>query len=193
MAVVELNPAFKSISGKIGDLTAVKHSDGKIILRKTSTIKHPPTKDQLAHQDRVRKAVQYGKAVLADTELSKIYRAAAKKLGKRAFNLAFRDFFRPPEVVEIDPSACTGKPGEMIGIEALDDFEVVSVRVEVKDVSGDIIEEGLAKLESESRWIYTTQKAISADTRLVIAVTAEDRAGNTGGKIQHWLTGNGDQ
>lgn len=177
------------MKGKIGDLTVVRHSDGKVILRKTPVFKDPRTEAQLAHRGKVRDAAHYGKKVLADPELARIYRDRGRELKKRAYNLAFRDFFRPPEVTELDLSAYTGKKGEKIGVVATDDFEVVSVDVQLQDTGGAVLEEGAAVLNADGRWIYTARTNIAPDTKVVVVANAHDRAENTGTRSQHWITG----
>lgn len=193
MPIAELHPAFKSLKGKIGDLTVVRHSEGKVILRKTPVFKDKRSGAQLAHREKVTKAARYGKKVLADPELARPYREKARELKRRAFNLAFRDFFRPPEVTELDLSQYTGRKGEAIEVVATDDFEVTAVDVQLQDVGGAVLEEGAAVLNQAGHWVYTSQTNIAADTKVVVVANAHDRAENTGSKSQHWITGENEE
>ncbi len=189
MPIAELHPAFKSLKGKIGDLTVVRHSEGKVILRRTPVFKDTRSEAQLAHREKVTQAAHYGKRVLADPELARPYRDKGRELKRRAFNLAFRDFFRPPEVTELDLSHYTGRKGETIEVVATDDFEVTAVDVQLQEVGGAVLEEGAAVLSEAGRWVYTSRTTIAADTKVVVVATAHDRAANTGSRSQHWITG----
>jgi hypothetical protein len=84
-----------------------------------------------------------------------------------------------PKITAVDLSGYTGKPGEMIRMEAVDDFEVVSVSLVVARLDGTLIENGAAAATGAGNvWVYTTTAAAPAGQTLLVHVTAADRPGN---------------
>jgi hypothetical protein len=99
-----------------------------------------------------------------------------------AFNVAFKDYLRPPEVQKIEADEYTGKPGSSISIKAKDDFDIKEVEVRIFNAEGDLIEKGKTIKHSilKIRWIYTAKKEISKLPGCKIKAVAKDLAGNKG-------------
>jgi hypothetical protein len=109
-----------------------------------------------------------------------LYKRAARLKGKRAIDVAKADFMHPPKVANIDVSGHTGQPGDIIRIQAEDDFEVVSVSLRILELSGQVIEEGPATIEAGSGlWQYSTNIALPPGKAVVVEATATDRASNS--------------
>jgi hypothetical protein len=179
MAKMIPNPAAGELRGRIGDLVFVKHKNGEIIVRKRPVRKVPRRKGELRNQKEFTDSVVYAKAVWAEQpELKARYNAVAQAQGRQGFNLAKSDFRTPPTVEDIELDEYTGKIGEVIRIQAVDDFEVKSVRVVIRDLEGVQVEQGNAVLE-DGKWAYRGQSEVSAGQTVTIEVTATDHPGHT--------------
>ena len=66
----------------------------------------------------------------------------AKQKGLTVFARCIADFMHTPSVDNIGLSACTGKPGEAITIQASDEVEVAGVAVRILDTTGAVLERG---------------------------------------------------
>ena len=122
----------------------------------------------------------------AEPEAYAVYQTAARLKGKRACDLAKADCSHPPVINELDLSGYTGQPAEAIHIQAIDDFEVRSVRVTIAQLDGALLEDGAAVLDRTSgSWRYLTQVAVPAGQTLMVHITASDQAGNEVTKTFH--------
>ena len=81
----------------------------------------------------------------------------------------------------LDVSAYHGRSGDLVAVEATDDFAVMGVTVAIKDSGGGVIEQGPALLVG-GRWQYTATTAVGPGEALTIEATATDRPGHTGTK-----------
>lgn len=105
--------------------------------------------------------------------------AAAAKPGQSAYNVAVADFFRAPDIEEVDLTAYGGQVGDVIRIKATDDFKVQQVSVRIKNADASLIEEGQAVADPDGRsWIYTATAVNESLTGDKITVTATDRPQN---------------
>jgi hypothetical protein len=182
VAKVKLNPILEQIKGQVGDLVFKRFGDEVVISRKPDMEGREPTEAQLAAQSRFREAVLYGKMVMADAETKALYVEAAKAKGKPMFGLTVADFFSAPTVNEVDLSGYSGAAGDVIVIQATDDFDVAAVAVALTDADGNAIESGAAvETPADSgRWLYVAQTAVATGTTVRIGVTATDRPGGMG-------------
>lgn len=157
MAKVVKNIITQGLSGSLGHQISFRHdAAGRTILglKPTRNGDHTGSERQLAHQERFRKAVAYAR-VAARTEPA--YAAQATALHS-AFNVAVADWFREPEIAEVDLTGWNGNAGEVIRIQAHDDVEVQTVRVTVMDGSGGELEAGTAE-RVNGWWVYTTRNS----------------------------------
>lgn len=180
MARVKLNPLLEQVRGQIGDLVFKRYGDGVILSRKAENGDTPPSAAQLAHQQRFREATVYGRTVLADPDVREVYDDVAHRRGHPTFSVIVADFLNAPSVAEVDLSGYTGAVGDVIVVQAEDDFEVVAVHVTLSDGDGNALEAGDAVLGPDGRWTYTTTVAVDAGTTVRIGVSATDRPGGTG-------------
>ncbi len=142
--------------------------------------KVPPTPEQIELRDRFGLATLYAKAAMLNPDIKKQYQKKASA-GATAFNVAVRDYFKPPVVKSIDPSNYTGSVGSRLVITAKDDFRVVSVKVTIQTAAGNLVEEGEAVLNPEDlgKWIYAATQDNATLAGTVITATAKDRPGNS--------------
>ena len=87
---------------------------------------------------------------------------------------------------DIDLSGYTGKAGELIRVQAVDNFELLDVTLVLTQMDGTLIEVGTAVLgERSSLWTYVTQAAVPGGQAVVLHATAVDRPGNAVTKTLH--------
>src|SRR5690606_31105477 len=103
-----------------------------------------PTAAMLEIRDRFKKAVAYAKGVMNNLSLKASYAATAKS-DQSAFNMAFNDYQKAPEI-EAEPnfSNYTGEVGQQLKVSVIDDFKVERVSFTIKDAAGLTIETGQA-------------------------------------------------
>jgi hypothetical protein len=178
MAKQEGNVVTHRLSGKIGDLLVFRQRAGKTVVAKTPTVSNKVTEAQLAQRRKFQRAVAYAGGVATDPELRDAY-AGKTKPGQTFYNLAVADYLHAPDIELIDLSGYHGNPGDVIRIEATDDFAVREVKVVITNPDGILVEEGFAKPEpSGYEWTYTataTNNDLSGDR---IDVFASDTPGN---------------
>jgi len=91
-----------------------------------------------------------------------------------------------PVVKEVDITAYAGHPGNVVKVDARDDFEVVGVKLTVRDAtSGAVVEQGQA-VKSGGFWVYTAQTEAPRDRDLEIEAEASDRPGNQRTLSEMW-------
>ncbi|MEP6895765.1 MAG: hypothetical protein ABI986_09180 [Chloroflexota bacterium] len=176
MAKVLNNLVMQGLSGSLGNQLVIRKGKGgqTIITAKPAAGRNfNPT--QLAHQQAFRDAIAYAKS--ARDEVTYLTKAQGTTMS--AFNAAVADWFRQPEVLEIDPSAWTGAIGQVIRVKAQDDTLVASVKVVIDDGQGGILEQGNAVQANGLWWEYTTTTLTEVSTSRVTA-TAKDLPGNNG-------------
>ncbi len=179
MANVKLNPILEQIRGAVGDLVFKRYEDRVILSRKPEPSGRPATPAQAAHRERFRQATVYGRLALADPKSRTFYEGVADDRHLPVFALTIADFFRAPTIQEIDLSAYAGKPGDLVGVSATDNVEVVRVVVTVSAADGTLIETGEAALK-DGHWVYVAMAAVAANADIRIGVRAYDRPGGVG-------------
>lgn len=174
------NIVLKGASGTIADmLTLTKKRSGAIILgKKRGASSVPPTNPQLEGRRRFKLSIQYAKAAILDPVMKAAYQALAGP-DQSAFNMAFKDAFKPPVVESITTNSYQGAVGGTLLVRALDDFKVAAVTVSIRTAAGAIVEEGNAVLQSNTMdWLYTATAANAALAGTVITAIAVDTPGN---------------
>ena len=184
MAKLTLNSALQGIRGRIDNWVYRKFGDRVIIARRPE-FTGPPSPAQVAVRDRFKVAAAYARAVMSDPVLQPRYAVAARARGLSLFAFVLGDFLKPPVVQAIDASGYHGVVGDLIKVEASDDFEVVAVGLVIRDASDAVLEQGPAALV-EGRWTYTARAVVGSGESVTIEATATDRPGHTGAKIVTW-------
>src|SRR5690606_2507697 len=98
-----------------------------------------PTDPQQVIRDRFKGSADYAKSAMEDADMKAAYQAKVKG-NQSAYNVAFRDAFTPPEVQGAITQGYVGQVGNLIVIQASDDFKVHSVLVSIHNASGELIE-----------------------------------------------------
>ncbi len=140
---------------------------------------------QLDHQMRFRRATSYAKGTIDQKLVPEAYERIADRKRLTVYNVAIKDFFSPPDIFSIGMEEYTGKKGEEIVVEALDDVEVTSVHIVLRR-DDEIIEEGDAVQDkyNVAAWRYKTQKENGVEGTVVEAY-AKDLPGNvTKGEVE---------
>lgn len=154
MAKIKGNLIMMKVSGMIGKQVVIKHRNDKPYISAAPTVDEDrePTPNQKAWQLKFKSFVDYGKVAAKAPETRPGYMAARKK-GQSAYNVAFRDARYAPEVTAITAKGYTGRTGDLIFVQATDDFRVTAVKVLIYSASGELIEEGNAVTDN-ILWMY---------------------------------------
>ncbi len=181
------NVVMRFASGKLGDQVVARNWKGIPYL--ANVPKFPENRKfsekQMSQQEKFFDASAYAKGVMQLEEPPEIYVKEIEGRPLTVFNVAMRDYLKPPNVRDIGIDGYTGKPGEEIVIRAIDDCEVVSVHVAITR-DGILIEEGDAVRDplNATLWRYTTTQENELPGT-VIEAYATDRPGNvTAGVIE---------
>jgi hypothetical protein len=181
MAINRRNDVTEGLSGKFGRQICFRQvGDTTEVYRRPGKRTTPSTPAQQAIHNQFLNALYYARTVIADPVKKAIYRDKVK--GRRsAFSLAVADYFKAPEVKFINASHYNGLLGDVIKIQAVDNFKVVSVKVEITDGSGAVLEQGEATpLPGNIEWEYKATVPNRFIQRSQIKATATDVPGNTG-------------
>jgi hypothetical protein len=182
MAKAKLKGPVDLISGTIGGFTYVP-LHGQQIIRRAITEPVKRSAGQKRQQDQIKLAAEFWRKLLEDPAKKAFYFGLPHVPGMGAYQLAVRDFCHPPVVEEIDASGCLGGVGDPIWVRATDDTAVVEVLVQVHDMTGVILEEGLALLERpQGRWGYRLKNRLTAGQTVSISVAAKDQPGHSASK-----------
>ena len=165
MAKAKTNPIIDGLSGSLGkDLYARTTKGGRtIISRKPDFDNRQFSEAQLDVQSRTTQAAAYARVAYKENP---IYAQKAAGTDLNAYNVAVRDWHRPPVIYRIEWH--NGK----VRVRAGDDVMVTGVTVSILDEAGGCLERGEAELWMGVWWDY------SAAARGQIRVEARDLAGN---------------
>jgi hypothetical protein len=175
----KLHPMFEQVSGQMGEMV-YRVVNGKVVVsRKPDMNGYEPTPPQVAHRERFKQAAAFGRTVLANGELRPLYEAAAKDKNMPIFALLVADFFNAPTIHNVDVFGYSGNIGDVITVNASDDFGVEKVLVSISDDQGNPIENGEAveTAEGSGEWNYTA--TAQGQPTVKIQVVALDHPGGT--------------
>jgi hypothetical protein len=101
MAIIELDPAFKTVYGGLGNSVLRRTPSGKTSLIKRADMSNVEWSEaQGKHRRRFKQATAYARAAMAEPSVCEQYRKMAAKRKKRAFNLAVSDYFKGIELLK---------------------------------------------------------------------------------------------
>ncbi len=179
MAKVDLNPSLTRIRGRIENLVYRRTLRGLALSGRPAPRTTPPSAAEVDVRQRFSAAAAYAKALLNDPVQRPRYVAAAKTKLLPVFALAMSDFLKPPVVQGIDIGGYRGVIGDVIKVSAFHVFEVLGVKVTIRDAAGVLLEQGAAVL-TEGQWRYTATIAIAVGVAFTAEAVATDRPGHTG-------------
>jgi hypothetical protein len=165
MAKVKNNLVMSGLSGSLGPDHYVRTTrDGRtIISKKPSFDNRQFSEGQLNVQSRTKQAAAYAKVASKENP---IYAQKAAGTALNAYNVALRDWLKPPVIRRIE--WYDGR----VRVSAHDDLMVTRVTVSILNEDGQLLEQGEAELVLGARWEY------QAANRGQIQVEAWDLAGN---------------
>lgn len=180
MAKQKNNIIMRSTRGMVGKQIVFKRRAGKAYVAAPPEVNEnrKATNGQLVVQSRFRKSTEYAKLAIGSPDLKKAYQKAAKR-GQSAYNVAFLDAFNAPEILGIIAQGYAGVPGNLVVVNAKDDFMVNSVKVSIYSSTGELIEEGPASADGIS-WSYTVTESNPEVPGTRIKATAFDIPENEG-------------
>jgi len=184
---------FGEVRGKIGEVVIRKRRGKFYVSSVPKSTNIPPSKKQMAHRERFKKALEYARQATEEGSPTKaLYEKLAQRKRREPRNVAVADFFRAPVIEEVDLSAYRGRPGDRIGIWAEEVGTLVaSVRVTILTAQGEEVERGGATLDEHSTtdWSYLCSSKVEGD-KVTVVVSATDLPGNeTTRKVAKELNG----
>lgn len=175
MANASGNIFVRALRGSVGDqfvIKVVRSGDTVVSNMPTFRSDRSFSEAQIDVQERFREATHYAK----DVKTQAVYVEKAAHSDLTAYNIAVADWFHAPKVSEIDVADWRGEAGKTLRVKAIDDVQVVDVRVMICDTNGVVLEEGMASKDVGDWWTYTTLQATPEATRVV--ATARDLPGH---------------
>ena len=129
-----------------------------------------PGEAEQANRDRFARSNAYAKTSIKDPLVKQMYEAVAKK-NQTANNVAFSDAYRPPVIKGILAYGYSGVAGNIITIQATDNFKVTAVKVTIYDSENILIEKGDAVDNGDKlNWMYTISQVNNhvAGTKIIV-------------------------
>jgi hypothetical protein len=182
MAKLDGNLVMLDTRGKFGGQIVFKRRAGKMYVSAPPQIDadRVPTPGQQVARNKFKRCIAYAKAAAQDTALRAGYLARAG-YGQTAYNIALKDAYNAPEVMSMITLGYRGRAGDILVIQAKDDFKVVAVKVQVYGSSGEMIEEGTAFENGDGlNWVYVAKEMNANVPGSKIIATAFDLPGNEG-------------
>ena len=183
MARINENLLVRGARGNVArQFVYKKHGDETHIARMPRVKKDAPISDgQEKVRDMFTEASLYAKGAMSSPELKKEYQKKVQP-GITAFNVAFKDYQKPPKVKSIDTKEYDGTPGSTIVVKAKDDFRVVRVKVSIYTADNVLVEEGDTILNpvNRNKWIYTARLLNANMQRWIVKAIAFDMPENEG-------------
>jgi NADH dehydrogenase/NADH:ubiquinone oxidoreductase subunit G len=179
MAKQEKNIVTQGMSGKLGGIVFRQVAGKTVISQAPEKSKKEASEKQQKHKEKFQEATIYAKIAVVQEETKELYaKAAKKKKGLSAYNVAVADYLNAPDIKNIDLSEYTNEAGSKIKIIAVDDFMVKSVSVEIYSMDGSLMENGDAENVAGGLWVYTTVQNNPNLESAKIVVSASDLPGN---------------
>ena len=179
MAKINNNLITEGFTGMLGKQVVFKKRLGTRYAAAPPTINEnsKPTAAQQLNRDKHARSTDYAKGAIKDPDIKAMYQAVAIG-GQSAYNVAWLDARHAPKVSAIVTNAYKGNTGDIIFVEASDNFKVTAVKVSI--YAGDaLIEEGNAIVTPGNLlWVYTATVANASASKIV--ATAFDLANNEG-------------
>ncbi|RAK69727.1 hypothetical protein [Hymenobacter edaphi] len=174
------NALTKGLSGKVSGLVFRQHANGTVSV---GDAPRPSTKapgaDTLARRQRFQQAAFYGRSVQQDPALKAAYETGITADSTSAYTVAVTDFLNAPDIQGIDFRSYHGRVGDVIIIQATDDFGITDVHVRIQNSDGSLVEEGTATPDPDGyTFRYTATAANASLGGDKIIVTVADRPGN---------------
>jgi len=186
MSSSRTNGLTKDYSGKFGDQYVLRRKNGKSLMTKLpEKSKLPMTEAQKRVKANFRAASAFAREKLSEP----VMRAAYLKKGngvRSAYNVAMSDFFNPPVINLINVSFYNGHAGDVIMVEAVDDFRVERVILTLSDENNNVLETGDCIHTGDGpEWVYTLKQDQQPVTGQQIKVVAFDLPNHPGEGVRN--------
>ena len=180
MTKVKNNALLKGISGKLGETHVYKKVRGKMYMVNMPETGKPLSEDRKAFISKFSKAAAYAKAQMKDDDAKAMYQTGITAKKHNPYIVAVSDSLTKPKVNEIKTTDYEGAVGDVITIDATDDFKVTRVRVIILESDGNKLERGEAIQDPKNThiWKYTATVANPSVEGSTISVTAFDTPDN---------------
>jgi len=180
MAVSKRNVLTKGLSGMLSSLIVFRQKGTKTVVAAAPIKgkKGNASPAQLKVRDQFKLASVYAKAAVKDPALKKVYEEKATP-DQSAYNIAFADFYKAPNIVSLGFEKYTGLAGQLISPSVDDLLPAKSVQVRIEKADGTLVEQGAAVMRDDKlHWDYTTTQANTPAGGSKLIVTATDNPGN---------------
>ncbi len=174
---VDLNPSLRVLRGTFNDWVYRTVNGRVVVSPRPKPTEREPSATQLAQRKRFAYAMSYAQEVLSNPCQREWYEELARSQNRRADKIVAADYLTLPEVRRIDLSEYRGQPGGIVRVIAVDDVEVVGVRLSMRLAAGALLEEGAA-MKIHGVWCYTATQAAPIGESVNLTATAIDRPGN---------------
>ena len=180
MPKVVNNNILNGVSGKLGNNIVIRQSRRGIVMANKPKATLVVTPKQLAIRDKFSAASFYARESSKRAEVSDLYKEGITPKHNSVYSVAMSDYLSRPRVVLISTKNYKGAVGNQIQVTATDDFRIMSVSLEIKTASGEIVEQGEATPPTglHSFWTYTATTANPSLAGSTITVTVTDMPGN---------------
>jgi hypothetical protein len=175
------NPIMKGLSGMLGDVVVYREQRGRLVMSNRPKKRDVPTDHQKLQGAKFKRAVAYANGQMKIPEAKAAYDLLIDKTKfASGYAVAMADFLKGPEITGIDASGYNGQIGDLIQINAVDNFKVTDVTVEIRSAANALIEQGPAAQDpqNELSWNFaaTQPNAQLAGTKII--VKAKDMPSN---------------
>ena len=142
MAKAHLNSLLNRTFGRIGDLVYRKYGNKTVVSKAPDFTRRKLSIAQEASNDRFREAMNWARKAREDPEIWAFYSKKRKGM-QTLFNVAVRDFMSLPRIEKIRAGSYHGNPGDVITIEARDNYKVTGVIISIVNARKQEIECGI--------------------------------------------------
>ncbi|WP_295118095.1 hypothetical protein [uncultured Chitinophaga sp.] len=183
----KFNAITHGASGKFGDICVFYQRNGKTCIGVVPSKRPGPCKPaQQKARDRFSAANIYAGEVLANPAMKEMY-YKRRTAGANVQNMAVKDYFHGPEIMQVDASGYTGNPGGAIVVMAKDNVMVHAVTISIYDQADNLLETGPAIVLDRGKtskckssiWQYIAAATVESALVCRIVVTALDMPGNS--------------
>ncbi|TGE24017.1 hypothetical protein E5K00_02035 [Hymenobacter aquaticus] len=176
----DTNALTQGLSGKVSGLVFRRNANGTVTVGNAPRpSSKAPTEEALAQRQRFQQAAFYGRAIQQDPALKAAYETGKDTNTNSSYLVAVADYLSAPAIRHVDFSAYRGQPGDVILVQATDNFAVADVRVLIQNPDGSLVEEGPAQPEPDGfTFRFTATVANVSLEGDKITVTVADRPGN---------------
>lgn len=177
---LEVGSGIAGLSGRVGNLVFRMSANGRTYVQQApQSKKRPASAAQQAHRRRFGGAAAYGTQQRSSAEGRAYYQpfVEAARFGS-VHRAAVADFLNPPRILAVEAEAYQGQVGGHVRVRVEKIRGVATVKVQVLDAAGLVLEEGDATLVEVDWWTYETRQTHPVAAARQLRVLAQDRPGN---------------